>query len=429
MEGNKCVMVAKAAGAGLNEEGAGGEDEIELDLGLSIGGSYKRPPERAVSVQNGGVSGLTESTVVDRKMDQRLKREIQALRRQEAKRKRDEKQLKRSLSCKAKDGNFDADHIQCKKSKTDDPSGSDDHCDPKNNNPVNLNLGFPVQYPHPALQYGPPNGFVYGNVVMPCWLPGAAGPGIGNGANVVQPVARFGPFKAGMEGNGYDSEQNGSRDGGSRNAASNGSSTVCTSSAGSDRWSSSYEGGGSSDTRSHSSQSVPEQSQLNNSKENNANGRLDHSATSHHEQFSRINGSTSHVEKLIPQKNAQSSPCSLGEGPKLENLPNGKQTSAVENPATGSSNESNGTTSKPPKPHAPSNGTPSIPYMLCVSTTGNGPNGKTINGFLYRYSKAEVSIICVCHGTSFSPAEFVQHAGGTDVSNPLRHITVIPSAF
>lgn len=78
---------------------------------------------------------------------------------------------------------------------------------------------------------------------------------------------------------------------------------------------------------------------------------------------------------------------------------------------------------------------PCLPRMPCVSTTGNGPNGKTVTGFLYRYTKTEVSIVCVCHGTFFSPAEFVEHAGGggggggTDVINPLRHITMVPSPF
>ncbi|CAM8982943.1 unnamed protein product [Rhodiola kirilowii] len=66
--------------------------------------------------------------------------------------------------------------------------------------------------------------------------------------------------------------------------------------------------------------------------------------------------------------------------------------------------------------------------MPCVSTTGTGPEGKTVRGFLYRYTKEEVCIVCVCHGCSFSPAKFVEHAGGRDVENPLRHITVIPSA-
>lgn len=71
----------------------------------------------------------------------------------------------------------------------------------------------------------------------------------------------------------------------------------------------------------------------------------------------------------------------------------------------------------------------SLPRMPRVSTTGTGPNGKTITGFLYRYTKNEVSIVCVCHGTSFSPAEFVEHAGGTDITHPLRHITMVPSSF
>ncbi|XP_002862294.2 ninja-family protein AFP3 [Arabidopsis lyrata subsp. lyrata] len=89
-------------------------------------------------------------------------------------------------------------------------------------------------------------------------------------------------------------------------------------------------------------------------------------------------------------------------------------------------------TGKPPKPHTNSTGNGSLlPFaqMPCVTSTGNGPEGKTVNGFLYRYSKSEISIICVCHGTSFSPAEFIVHAGGTNVSQPLRHITVVPSTL
>lgn len=61
----------------------------------------------------------------------------------------------------------------------------------------------------------------------------------------------------------------------------------------------------------------------------------------------------------------------------------------------------------------------------CVSATGEGPNGRRVMGFLYKYDKREVSIMCVCHGSSFSPAEFVEHAGCRDVSHPLRHITVV----
>ncbi|GFZ20101.1 RNA-binding (RRM-RBD-RNP motif) domain nuclear transport factor 2 family protein [Actinidia rufa] len=77
----------------------------------------------------------------------------------------------------------------------------------------------------------------------------------------------------------------------------------------------------------------------------------------------------------------------------------------------------------------PNHNTPSFSQMPCVSTTGNSPNGKTIHGFLYRYTPTEVCILCICHGTSFSPAEFVEHAGGKNISHPLRHITVVPSMF
>lgn len=63
--------------------------------------------------------------------------------------------------------------------------------------------------------------------------------------------------------------------------------------------------------------------------------------------------------------------------------------------------------------------------MPSVSTKGEGPNGKKIEGFLYKYGKGEeVRILCVCHGSFLTPAEFVKHAGGGDVTNPLKHIVV-----
>jgi hypothetical protein len=67
--------------------------------------------------------------------------------------------------------------------------------------------------------------------------------------------------------------------------------------------------------------------------------------------------------------------------------------------------------------------------MPCVFTKGDGPNGRTIEGILYRYGKGEeVRIMCVCHATFHSPAEFVKHAGGTDVAHPLKHIVVNPNS-
>ncbi|CAK8540723.1 unnamed protein product [Lathyrus sativus] len=67
--------------------------------------------------------------------------------------------------------------------------------------------------------------------------------------------------------------------------------------------------------------------------------------------------------------------------------------------------------------------------MPSVTTKGNGPNGKRIEGFLYKYGRGkEVRIVCVCHGSFLTPAEFVKHAGGGDVPNPLQQIVVNSSS-
>ncbi|XP_052179386.1 ninja-family protein AFP3-like [Diospyros lotus] len=67
--------------------------------------------------------------------------------------------------------------------------------------------------------------------------------------------------------------------------------------------------------------------------------------------------------------------------------------------------------------------------MPSVTTTGDGPNGKKIDGLLYRYKKGQVSIVCVCHGNFLSPSEFIKHAGGTDMVNPMKHINVLPATL
>ncbi|KAL2905378.1 Ninja-family protein AFP2 [Bienertia sinuspersici] len=73
-------------------------------------------------------------------------------------------------------------------------------------------------------------------------------------------------------------------------------------------------------------------------------------------------------------------------------------------------------------------GSSGIEDMPCVFTIGDGPHGRKVEGILYKYGKgAEVRIMCVCHGNFFSPSEFVKHAGGRDVDHPLRHIVVSPS--
>lgn len=53
----------------------------------------------------------------------------------------------------------------------------------------------------------------------------------------------------------------------------------------------------------------------------------------------------------------------------------------------------------------------SYPNLPWVSTTGAGPNGRTISGVTYKFSPTQVKIVCACHGSHMSPDEFVRHAG------------------
>lgn len=63
-------------------------------------------------------------------------------------------------------------------------------------------------------------------------------------------------------------------------------------------------------------------------------------------------------------------------------------------------------------------GTGSCPDLPWVSTTGPGPNGKTVHGVLYKFSTSQLKIVCACHGKHMSPSEFAQHAGSVEISNP-----------
>ncbi|KAL3625466.1 hypothetical protein CASFOL_030920 [Castilleja foliolosa] len=56
----------------------------------------------------------------------------------------------------------------------------------------------------------------------------------------------------------------------------------------------------------------------------------------------------------------------------------------------------------------------SYPNLPWVSTTGQGPNGRTISGVTYKYSPTQIRIVCACHGTHMSPEEFVRHASAED---------------
>ncbi|KAL9224523.1 hypothetical protein vseg_000548 [Gypsophila vaccaria] len=55
-------------------------------------------------------------------------------------------------------------------------------------------------------------------------------------------------------------------------------------------------------------------------------------------------------------------------------------------------------------------GSGSFPNLPWVSTTGTGPNGKTICGVTYKFNATQIKIVCACHGIHLSPEEFVRHA-------------------
>lgn len=171
-----------------------------------------------------------------------------------------------------------------------------------------------------------------------------------------------------------------------------------------------YSDGGSTDSHSHSANSFAEPIQL------NIRSQSELSSSFHHpmrfNQSNNIQDSNSKHNIVIKETQTQPNIMQMQTNPmKLKE----QEAATTNNKAL-------------PMPKFVTQ-TSCLPQMPYVSAKGNGPNGKTVNGFLYRYSKSEVSIVCVCHGSTFSPAEFVQHAGGTDISHPLRHITVIPSAF
>lgn len=58
----------------------------------------------------------------------------------------------------------------------------------------------------------------------------------------------------------------------------------------------------------------------------------------------------------------------------------------------------------------------SCPDLPWVSTTGQGPNGKTISGVTYQYDRNQRKIVCACHGSHMTEEEFIQHASA-DASN------------
>ncbi|XP_050364015.1 uncharacterized protein LOC126782747 [Argentina anserina] len=382
----------------VSDRGVKGE-EIELDLGLKIGGGSFRRSEKLKL--NGGEKGpqmvtvlrCNSSTVSPATLSEPesvvvhpfLKREIQALRRQEAKRKREEKKTRAQIG---------------------EPPAKKNGVRDNGVNVMNVNLDMsnggqgghhdypirPVQYPYAPVQFVPySDGFAF-PCVVPCW-----GPNGGGG---------FRPFQADTGNNRCNVEQNG------KTASLNNGSPICSNSTVSEHCSAASHEGGSSDTRSHSNR-------LNGTIGEKNKAQSDHTATSQSFEFnSRSN------ENSVVQPKEEPAPEIAEPGPIAKPI-----SSNEECPPTPVKQDKMDP-SKPQRDNTKSSEkTPSMPQMPYVSTTGNGPNGKTVNGFLYSFSESEISIVCVCHGSTFSPAEFVQHAGGIEVSQPLRHITVIPSSF
>ncbi|MBA0847711.1 hypothetical protein Goshw_021916, partial [Gossypium schwendimanii] len=432
------------------------EDEIELDLGLSIGGSFGKaqklkPIKNESKPNNNTVADLGESVA----FDPQTKRELQALRRQEARKKREHKQQKRGTCHRngefhiKDDGANATEERECKKTKVQEfPVNGNPNFSAELNSPLVCPV-IPVRVPcpYPPLQFVPlGNGFAYSCVnAVPCW-----GGVAGNEKGAVQPVAvavngGFPSFQTAQDlrvngGNGYYSEQNSSRDERKRKTGSNGSPMYSSSTA-SDLQSSSNQvkvlfsevskhlvvsqnvqgtgkerdcwvGGCSSETATHTPR-------INCSVASNLNRQQsEQSATSHQTDSAQsIDKSRKGIENTLSSTATDSTSLNLRKEPKPQTQSDRNSKPVLTNETTTtttttSSKDTKGETGKPPKPHTPTNDDAlSLRNMPCVSTTGNGPNGKTINGFLYRYTKSEVSIICVCHGSSFTPAEFVQHAG------------------
>ncbi|XP_057459147.1 ninja-family protein 4 [Lotus japonicus] len=364
-------------------------EEIELDLGLSIGGTFRKPIDNPNSKPVLFDLDPRNDHRVDSAHAKPVLREA-ALRRME--------EVKKKLEQKRGVGESEPEcEPACKKGKT---TGFLD-----GGVTVSWTTPFCVQQqPYAAtVQYVP----LSNGLALPCW--------VANEKNV---------------GGGVDGVK-----GGDGKAKSNGSSR-CSSSAVSDYQCSSREDGGSTDSHSHSANSLAEPTQLNSSKEANIRNQPEESDSSPPVKSQQYGNNVQEEKQSVRQ--TQSNVVTRPEPVKLreENAENRKTLSMPNSKPLSNENSSNGTLKeskdeilgKPPLPK-PLSQASSLPQMPYVSTKGNGPNGRTVNGFLYRYTNSEVSIVCVCHGSTFSPAEFVQHAGGTDITHPLKHITVIPSAF
>ncbi|KAJ8634335.1 hypothetical protein MRB53_027671 [Persea americana] len=461
------------------------EAEIELSLGLSIGGSYRKDPpvsisvpdqllsDRSLAVDWTGSDGGGEANLAD----PQRRREIHARRRQEAMWKREEKKslCRSGVSVNSHDRLvMEAQGLRCRAmdrtAREADKCGSDRRKSPEDPGET---LGFttpnqtlyPIQNPdpnvgwyqvpgfsvmppmsvpacfpfHPMQCMPVPNGFHY-PYLMPCPAPAPeeVSPASAGREGCLNSARRsFRPFSARSNnqnadgtGGGDDVEQIGGGVGGGVFNRSLGSSLSAVSDNGS---AGSMQGGSnSSGSRSRSTRS-PSQTQPLDSPLRNGQVQLEHSTSTQLKEYAQT---VEEATEKVESNSAQSCPTKTEPTSGTTDQPASNDTaeSGLSKPIS-----TRRSASMSPLPHEvggdpleDKNQKPpsvSLPHMPCVSTTGNGPNGKTISGILSRYRKGEVSIVCACHGSSFTPAEFVKHAGGTDISHPLRHIVVVPSAF
>ncbi|KAL2239226.1 AFP homolog 2-like [Sesamum indicum] len=440
------------------------EDGFGLSLELSIGGSYGKSGNNPETIAGQTTDpcgeddeGENSNNGVPRSdfscagadngcefADLHKRREIQAIRRQEARKKREEK-LKKSRGLNGVDDKLilEAQQFQARVKDrearerdgfSEDSARGKDRNETKNVGVQDLNISLFTENKNPGTDFTGPgketqclfsqvqflpvlNGFAYSRVVP------SPGPDVVDGKkNEVKgflPVAcRSSVGHGNGNASGNSSMDCDSGDGPGNSAALLTESLKRSSSAGSDHQSTSQKGGSCSDSGSHASSLSTHQNQC-----ASRNDKVEFLEAI--DSFSRAEPDQG-FGKAIPEESCKTTK-------KLEADPHPNQTnntsSTIENPTSPPSKEPTGLIDKPPKPpQHHKHGIASAPRMHRVSTTGNGPKGRTVTGFLYRYTRTEVSIMCVCHGSSFSPAEFVEHAGGVDVSNPLRHITVVPWA-
>ncbi|KAL8159423.1 hypothetical protein V2J09_000960 [Rumex salicifolius] len=372
------------------------EDELELSLGLRPA-TIRRHFHPKIPIPEGsgdlrlmtvpilgkgeGVGSENDSEGLGFEFE--AKKEAQALRRQEARKKREEK---RKFKANAVAGNFNGRVLWFEKQRAAgrEREIEDDFSERRRKWERNCNNNE-AEGIIPAATTSKPPGFVNENQLngMSYYMimPGL----VGSDGNAVNPVAGAGDA-GGFRPYHHVPEKN-SGNGGCSRGSSPGVS---------DYRSTSGQGGSSSDGGSHSSHSHS----------------LEPTTTD-------LSPSVKPAPKPEAETEPSPTPC---KNPQRSRSPANETKGVVVNP------------SKPPKPPAAAQQTNNNEAMLLsqspyVFTTGNGPNGKTITGFLYKYTNSEVCIVCVCHGTSFTPAGFVEHAGGVDIVNPLRHITVVPFAF